>query len=242
MNEVRTDHVAHHIYQAQGTGEDIVLDDHLILNLCREGTGELERILQDYHLTYEGRMGNAQVLRVTSQSGKSPLKVANEIAQREEVAACSPQLTLPLQRHQEPALFAHQWYLTTDFITHPDVSPGADVQTPAAWNITTGDPQIVVAVIDDGFDLQHPALRNTRLHPDRRDFEGSDRDPTPGQEDYYGTPVATIVVGGHNGAAMRGIAPNCTFLPVRIGFGPGATPLDIFDVFRFVSARRCGEL
>ena len=34
---------------------------------------------------------------------------------------------------------------------------------------------------------------------------------------------------------MRGIAPACSFLPMRIGFGPSARPIDILDVFRFAS-------
>ena len=35
----------------------------------------------------------------------------------------------------------------------------------------------------------------------------------------------------------KGIAPGCTFLPVRIGFGLGARPIDIIEVFRYVSQR-----
>lgn len=235
MHAVRARHVAHHIYQVADTGEEIVIEDRIILNLRREGTGELERILTEYHLTYEGQMGQAHVLRVTSQTGENPLKVANAIAQRPEVAACSPELVLPMQRHQTPALFSEQWYLTTALINHPDVLTNADVNAPSAWNLSTGDSNIVVAVIDDGFDLQHPALKHARLHPERRDFMGSDREPVPGPADYHGTPVASIAVGTHNGAAMRGLAPQCTFLPVRIGFGFGASHIDILEVFRFVS-------
>ena len=237
MSAVREHHVAHHIYQVADTGEEVIIADRILLNLRREGTGELERILTEYHLTYEGQMGQAHVLRLTSQTGANPLKVANAIAQRPEVAACSPELVLPMQRHQTPALFNEQWYLTTAFMNHPDVLTNADVNAPSAWNLTTGDPNIVVAIIDDGFDLQHPALKQVRLHPERRDFMGSDRDPLPGPQDYHGTPVASITVGAHNGAAMRGLAPNCTFLPVRIGFGSGASHIDILEVFRFVSER-----
>ncbi len=243
MTEARNDSVAHHIYQVDGTDEEIVIDDRIILNLRNEGTGELEEIINEFKLIPEGRMGNAYVLRVTEASKRNPLKVANEIADRGGVSACSPQVMLDMVFHQEPVLFPEQWYLTADLITHPDVLPDADIQAPEAWNLTTGDLEIVVAVIDDGFDLDHPAFNNTRIHPAHRDFMGQDTDPRSEDRivngrnvgDYHGTPVASIAVGSHVGSALRGIAPNCTFLPVRIGFGPSAPPIDILDVFKHVS-------
>ncbi len=238
MTESRKDTVAHHIYQVENTDEEIIIDDRIILNLRYEGTGELEKIIQEFHLIPEGRMGSAHVLRVTEATGRNPLKVANEIAEREGVAACSPQVMLELQLHQlhrQPVLFPKQWYLTAELMSHDDLLVDADIQLPEAWEIISGNPEIVVAVIDDGFDLEHPAFSNTRIHPALRDFMGQDTDPSSEGRDYHGTPVASIAVGSHEDSAMRGIAPNCTLLPVRIGFGPFAPPIDILDVFKLVS-------
>jgi subtilisin-like proprotein convertase family protein/subtilisin family serine protease len=137
-----------------------------------------------------------------------------------------------------PVLFGDQWYLAADLTTNPDVLHDSDVDVPEAWEITRGSAEVVVAVIDDGFDLGHPALQGVRLHPDRKDFVDGNQDPEPSAEDYHGTPVSSIAVGQHRaGSAMRGVAPECTFLPIRIGFGPAAPPIDILEVFRYVSAR-----
>lgn len=238
MNEVRQENVAHHIYEIEGTGEEIVIDDRVILNLRHEGTGELEDILREYHLVYEGRMGEAHVLRLTNATNRNPVKLSNELAEREGVLACSPHVMLDMQRFQTPALLNDQWYLNATVLNHPDLLPNVDIDAPEAWELTKGDPAIVIAVIDDGFDLQHPAFAGTRIHTDRRDFVDNNADPGPGTDDYHGTPVASIAVGAHNdGSPMRGIAPNCTFLPIRIGFGPGTPQIDILEVFRYVSAR-----
>ena len=40
MAEVRKNSVAHHLYEVEGTGEEIVIADRVILELHREGTGE----------------------------------------------------------------------------------------------------------------------------------------------------------------------------------------------------------
>jgi len=246
MRSAREDSVAHHIYQVAETGEEIVIDDRIILNLDQEDPRELGAIREEYSLVDEGRLGDGHVLRITEATGMNPLKAANSLAARPSVVACCPQVMVELQLHAQPELFPKQWYLTGDLISHPDLLPDAGIDAPEAWQLTTGDPQIVVAVIDDGFDLGHPALAGVRIHPDARDFQGSDNDPGSEDQivsgfnegDYHGTPVASIAVGSHGaGSAMRGIAPGCTFLPVRIGFGPMSAPIDILDVFKYVSAR-----
>ncbi len=40
-------------------------------------------------------------------------------------------------------------------------TPGADIRATEAWDVTTGNPGMLVAVADSGVDLDHPALRTT---------------------------------------------------------------------------------
>ena len=37
-------------------------------------------------------------------------------------------------------------------------TPGCDVDAERAWNITTGNPNVVIAILDTGIDLDHPDL------------------------------------------------------------------------------------
>lgn len=239
MADLRKTNVAHHIYEVKGTGEELVIDDHIFLQLKQSDSDELQKIIEKFNLVDAGRMGNTCVLKVTHATGQNPVKTANMIAERSEVAYCSPQVMVPLQKHQTAfaathVLFREQWYLTADLINHLDVDSRADIQAPEAWQITMGDPDIVVAVMDDGVDTGHPVFRNKRIHSEARDFDSSDRDPSPEGDDFHGTPVASIATGSADGNAMIGVAPGCTLLPIRIGFGP-LDQRQTLEEFRFAS-------
>jgi len=146
-----------------------------------------------------------------------------------------PDIQLKLNYCQHEPLFKRQWYLTSDLMNHHSLARDADINAPEAWAITRGHPDVVVAVMDDGFDLGHPVFKDTRLHQITPDFSGNDNQPTPESGDYHGTPVASIAIGSHTGGAMRGIAPLCTFLPVRIGFGSHFPSFRLLNAFENVS-------
>jgi hypothetical protein len=231
MDEVRQENVAHHIYQVQGTGEEIAIDNRIILTLRHDDPALLEQIIDDFGLVAEGRMGDAYILRVTEATGRNPLRTANAILEREGVASCEPEVLIPNQIHQPSLtsthrLFRNQWYLSGDMKTHLDLVPDAGIRAPEAWQITFGSPDIVIGVIDDGFDLTHPAFRNKRIHPASRDFAVAPADNSPLSEsaDYHGTCVASVATASLEGDGMIGVAPRCTLLPIRIGFGRSLRP------------------
>ena len=53
--------------------------------------------------------------------------------------------------------FAEQWALQNTGQTGG--TPGADIDAVAAWDLTTGSSQVVVAVLDTGVDARHPDLK-----------------------------------------------------------------------------------
>lgn len=84
-----------------------------------------------------------------------------------------------------------------------------------AWDTTMGDENIVVAIIDDGFDLDHEELRGRAYKPFNAVNHTDKITPSPGG---HGTHVASTAIGNaDNGKGIAGIAPKCKFMPIQVG-------------------------
>jgi subtilisin family serine protease len=83
-----------------------------------------------------------------------------------------------------------------------------------AWEQTTGNKRIVIAVIDNGFDLNHPELKGKAVKPYNVIDKSTDVSPS---KQNHGTHVAsTIVASGNNNQGLVGICPDCTFMPIKV--------------------------
>ena len=91
-----------------------------------------------------------RTLKRASDSKAVPLPVdkINEMAARKSSASFN-----------DP-LLSDQWHLVNDGDLRPSkFVKGADVNVRDAWDMTTGDPSIIVAVLDEGVDVSHPDLK-----------------------------------------------------------------------------------
>ena len=82
------------------------------------------------------------------------------------------------------------------------------------WDTTKGE-NARIAIIDDGFDLNHPDLRGVNLMFGY-DVETNTLDPSPKSPlDIHGTRIAGIIFARHNGIGIDGIAPDAQLIAVR---------------------------
>ncbi len=121
------------------------------------------------------------------------------------------------------------------------------IDAPSAWAITTGDPAVIIAVVDSGVDYRHSELApniwvnsgevaDNGLDDDGNgyiddvkgwDFINGDADPF---DDYrHGTHVAgsAAAVENENPEGLVGICPSCTLMPVKVLDAGGSGPLDV---------------
>lgn len=91
-----------------------------------------------------------------------------------------------------------------------------------AWEETMGDTSIVVAVIDDGFDLNHEELKGKVVKPYNAVLHNDKITPS---ESGHGTHTASTAVGNaNNGKGTSGIAPGCKLMPIQVGDENGLMP------------------
>jgi len=121
---------------------------------------------------------------------------------------------------------------------------------PEAWEVTTGSPGVVVAVVDTGI-TAHPDLAGRVVAgfdfisdpTTAGDGDGIDADPTdPGDgrgsipNSWHGTHVAgTIGAATDNGRGVAGVDWHCKIMPLRALGRGGGTLADVLEAIRFAA-------
>lgn len=107
---------------------------------------------------------------------------------------------------QDP-LLTKQWHYSNEGMAD-GFTRDADINLFEAWKTTTGDPKVLVAIIDSGVDTEHPDLREAMwtgkggIHGKNFFNNTFDLDPS-----YHGTHVAgTVAARSNNSIGVAGIA------------------------------------
>ena len=117
------------------------------------------------------------------------------------------------------------------------------INLPAAWDMTTGSPEVIVAVVDTGILSAHPDLAGQLVagYDFIRDTssagDGDGIDPNPedmgdggavGSNSFHGTHVSgTIAAASDNGIGVAGVAWNARIMPLRVLGIDGGTSYDV---------------
>ncbi len=200
--------------------------------------------------------GEATVLRLPQRMGGSELQsVIDRLAEVEEIELVEPDAIMQTLLTPNDPSYPEQWH----YAAPAAGNYGANL--PAAWDITTGSTNVVVAVIDTGIinhtDLNGRTVAGYDFISDSRianDGNGRDANPAdPGDwisttdtagsffagcqvrnSSWHGSHVAgTIAANSNNGVGVAGINWNAKILPVRVLGKCGGYTSDIVDGIRW---------
>jgi subtilisin family serine protease len=102
---------------------------------------------------------------------------------------------------QDPA---SKWYLDA-------------VGAPGAWDSSLGSKNVVIAVLDSGFDLAHPELKGKIYKPWNVCSRTIDVSSPNAEGSMHGTHVAGIAAAmNDNGVGVAGLAPQSSIMPIRV--------------------------
>jgi len=124
--------------------------------------------------------------------------------------------------------FPDQWHLYNT--GQKEAVPGVDGRVSEAWDVTTGSPEVVIAINDDGVDINHPDLADDCTAPWNfpTDWEQKLGNPLNGFGNH-GTSVAGVAAAiGDNDEGGTGVCPGCKIMPHMVGeaVGPGLNMTD----------------
>jgi len=216
--------VGTHVYFAEGDNRPVVATGIIYCEMA-SGVGMEERqvIFDAFGLEIlEDREDGTIVCKTTPRS-PNPLKVATALTKLSMVEKAYPDLDIPLDQYfMEPrdGLLPHSWQLENKgFVTDVPtfrLKAGADAKVKAAWRRlgNLGSTSIVVAVIDNGFDVSHPDLRGKVVAPLSISSGGSTL-PTGSRFGDHATPCASVAVAAANGTGIVGAAPNARLMPLH---------------------------
>ncbi|TAF09616.1 MAG: peptidase S8 [Nostocales cyanobacterium] len=174
---------------------------------------------------------NTFVFVISKQATENPIKITNQLQGLPEVLAAEPNIFIQQEPHYQPSdsLYPQQWYLNHN--SGNQLGLGSHIYVEQAWDITRGVRSVVVAVVDDSFDLHHPDFQGTGKVVAPRDLKENDFLPLPGEkETSHGTACAGIAIAEENGQGIVGVAPGCALMPIRTtGFLDDESIEDIFN-------------
>lgn len=166
------------------------------------------------------------------QQKQDTLAVIKALRQRPDVAYAVPNYIVRPALVPNDTYFPKQWHYNL-------------INLPQAWDVTTGDPNVIVAVVDTGVLPNHPDLQD-KLVPgydfvvnrNGQNIEldsdpGIDADPTdPGGgvtgSSFHGTHVTgTVAAATNNSAGVAGVGWNVKVMPLR---ALGANEGSLYDV------------
>jgi subtilisin family serine protease len=169
--------------------------------------------LSEHGLQVVGNLANRpHTWILKARDARSALRACARLVEEELVIWAVPDFHVPVDLSFRPddQFYGLQWHLSHTSAGH--------MSAEGAWDLTRGDPNVVVAILDTGVDSAHEDLDTTRMVSPRNTIADID-DPAPNNTviDAHGTACAGLVVATQNNAiGVSGICPLCSWMPVRL--------------------------
>lgn len=199
--------------------QPIVYTENLFVKFDPEAEPSVcQEILERYNLTIKKQVEyarNAYFVKAPENTGLASFDIAQRLLNEEAVELCHPELVRQIRQRRA---FPQQWHLGEKTINGQVINAHANVE--AAWQLTDGTGTIV-AIIDDGVDIDHEEFRSAGKIVAPRDVTRQTNDPRPGNSDNHGTSCAGVASANGNLGAS-GVAPGAKLMPIRLASGLGS--------------------
>lgn len=225
-------------------------DDRLVITAQ---PGRLHELLPallgatDGRLVRHSRIADTAVIAVGARFARDAVDASAALDGMAGLVAAEPELyrELATRATVDDPRFPEQWHLSHD----PSIPGVGEVFADDAWDVTMGDPSVVIAVFDTGIDVVHPDLAanmvpgfdaagddddpssECSMSFDGRDVASGCPDDAPYRESHGTSVSGTIAAVANNGVGVAGVCPGCRIMPVRLLGDEAASGLSIAEAF-----------
>lgn len=202
------------LYTAVNTNSEFTFATRFIVKFKKDiSDAQIKELIKKYNLKEVKKdwLGERTYLfEVNTTDETNTLTTANQIYEDESVKFSHPDFICfnALESIPNDPLYQNQWNLSK-------------ISASQAWDITTGNSTIKIAILDTGVDSDHPDLIG-KVHTGYNVLNPSQPpEPTPSADiNYHGTGCAGIAAANtNNGIGIAGVGYNCRILPVKITHG-----------------------
>ena len=171
-------------------------------------------LINEYGMTVKQQLGYAANAFFTEAKGGTGFEIftmAGALLDKDETEYCHPEL---VQERRFKNVHPMQWHLTESEINGHRIT--AHIQAREAWHMSRGQ-GVTIAVIDDGFDLDHPEFRapGKIVHPYDAFHDTENPSPKYASENHGTACAGVACASGLNGTS--GVAPDALLMPIRSG-------------------------
>jgi subtilisin family serine protease len=184
---------------------------------------DIKKLSQEFNFEIISYMKTIDLYIIKTEFDILPL--LNELKEKNIAKNSQPDFLIPHEKRFIPndTYFDSQWHLGYSGELTNVVST-ANISAPDAWDIEMGNPDITIAIVDDGMDVNHPDLSG-KIRA-KHDFLGNDEDVGNNGDDagIHGTACAGVSAAiGDNNEGVIGSCPNCSLISARmIGSSPSS--------------------
>ncbi len=165
MQEGRGLAPTHHAYEAVDTSADLLITDRVIITFkSAPSTEEVGAFAGEFGLQIVEKISDVDYLfRLTDDTGMNPVKLVVKLTENDDRVAVADHDLNQIFRTAQPPIpndprYDEQWHLHRREPVSADYDPRSSTDCEEAWRLLDnfGDNDVVVAVADDGCQIDHP--------------------------------------------------------------------------------------
>ncbi len=201
------------VFKDQKTGTIFIYTENFFVKFKKEvSESDCLALLKKHQLKVKEKLvfaPNAYFAEASEGTGTKVFEIANALLEEDKVEAAHPEL---VREKKIKGIYPLQWHLKRAVINGRVIDQHVDLEN--AWSVTRGA-NTIIAVIDDGVDVDHEEFEGRILAP-RDTIHNSDDARPKSEEENHGTACAGVACGAGNHKAA-GVAPEAQLIPIRSG-------------------------